>query len=135
MPPPERAAGPVALDEAAVRAALDAVVDPCSVAAGAPLSLAEMGLLRGVEVDGGAVRVSIAVTGPGCMFLGLLLSSARDAVAAVPGVRSVDVALDTAAVWDPSWLAPSAASALDSRRRTTLALTAVRPRQWEERTA
>ena len=128
MPPPD-AAGTL---DIAVRTALDAVVDPCSVAAGAPLSLADMGLLRGVEVDGDAVRVAIAVTGPGCTFLGLLLGAARDAVAAVPGVREVDVRLDTTAVWDPSWLAPSAASALDSRRRTTLALTAVRPRQWEE---
>lgn len=120
---------------AAVRAALDGVVDPCSVAAGAPLSLADMGLVRSVVVDGGAVRVALAVTGPGCTFLGLLLGAARSAVEAVPGVREASVEIDTAAVWDPSWLSPSAAAALDDRRRRTLALTAVRPRQWEEQGA
>lgn len=118
-------------DPDTVAAALDAVCDPCSVAAGAPLSLRDMGLLRGCVVDGATVRVTLGVTGPGCTFAGHLLAAAREAVRAVPGVREVDVRLDTAFVWDPSLLAPPAAAALAERRSRTLALTEVRPRQWE----
>ena len=122
---------PTRPDPAAVAAALERVHDPCSVASGAPLGLGAMGLVRSCEVDGDVVRVAIAVTGPGCTFAGLLLDRAADAVRAVPGVRTVDVRLDTTHVWDPDALAPGAAAALAQRRSRTLALSAVRPRQWE----
>jgi metal-sulfur cluster biosynthetic enzyme len=129
-PPPPTT--PPAPDPAAVAAALERVHDPCSVASGAPLGLGAMGLVRSCEVDGDAVRVTLGVTGPGCTFTGLLLDRAADAVRAVPGVRTVDVALDTSFVWDPDALAPGAARALEQRRARTLTLSAVRPRQWEE---
>lgn len=118
-------------DPVAVRAALDRVHDPCSVAAGAALGLGEMGLVRSCEVDDDTVRVTIGVTGPGCTFVGLLLDRAAEAVRAVPGVRAVDVQLDPAFVWDPDHLTPAAAAALDRRRARTVELAAVRPRQWE----
>ena len=35
-----------------VRALLNAIVDPCSLAAGAPAGIDEMGLVRDVEVEG-----------------------------------------------------------------------------------
>jgi metal-sulfur cluster biosynthetic enzyme len=119
-------------DPASVAAALERVHDPCSVASGAPLGLGAMAR-PSCEVDGDAVRVAIAVTGPGCTFAGLLLDRAADAVRAAPGVRTVDVRLDTGFVWDPDALAPDAADALTRRRTRTLALSAVRPRQWEGR--
>lgn len=128
-PVPAPAAGP---DPATVAAALERVHDPCSVASGAPLGLAAMGLVRSCEVDGDAVRVVLGVTGPGCTFTGLLLDRAADAVRAVPGVREVDVRLDTTFVWDPDAVTPAAAAALAQSRTRTLALAAVRPRQWEE---
>ncbi|HXV93730.1 MAG TPA: iron-sulfur cluster assembly protein, partial [Pseudonocardia sp.] len=68
-----------ALDPAAVEAALGTVCDPCSAAAGAPLSLREMGLVRECAVEDGTVRVSLAVTGPGCTFTGLLVDATRAA--------------------------------------------------------
>lgn len=120
-------------DPAAVVAALDRVPDPCSVASGAPLGLGAMGLVRSCEVDGDAVRVAIGVTGPGCTFAGLLLQHAAEAVRAVPGVRTVDVRLDTDFVWDPAALSGAARQSLADRRARTLELAVVRPRQWEER--
>lgn len=120
-------------DPGAVAAAIDAVCDPCSVAAGAPLSLRAMGLVRECRVDGDAVTVAIGVTGPGCTFAGLLLRAVEDAVRAVPGVRRATVRLDPDFVWDPDLVSGEAARVLARRRERTLALTAVRPRQWEER--
>jgi hypothetical protein len=38
------------LDEARVRTTLNTIVDPCSRAAGAPAGIAEMGLVRQIEV-------------------------------------------------------------------------------------
>lgn len=136
-PHPGNGAGDVGPDvppdmAAQVAAALDRVHDPCSVAAGAALTLRAMGLVRSCEVEGGTVRVALGVTGPGCTFTGLLLDRVTAAVRTVPGVRDVEVVLDTDFVWDPALLSPAAAAALAARRTRTRELVAVRPRQWEE---
>ena len=64
-------ADPSPLEER-IRAALDDVRDPCSVVAGVPAGLAEMGLVRSLEVrdtpDGAVVRVAIGVTEPTCLM-------------------------------------------------------------------
>lgn len=101
---------------AAVDAALEDVVDPCSVAAGTPLSLRAMGLLREVRERDGRVTVRFGVTGPGCTFLGTLARGVERAVAAVPGVRDVAVELDTELTWHPGLLAADARAALAGAR-------------------
>lgn len=98
-------------------AALDAVVDPCSVAAGTPLSLAEMGLLREVREHDGDVLIRFSVTGPGCTYFGAMGAALHAAAAAVPGVRSVHVELDAGLTWHPGLLAPQAAQRLAGVRR------------------
>lgn len=92
------------IGESDVRRALEAVVDPCSAAAGAPAGLDSMGLLRRVEVteapDGGVrVSVSIALTDPTCLMGAPFLASARDVLGAIDGVSEVQVELDDEAVW------------------------------------
>jgi len=106
--------GAIALAD--VHAALERVLDPCSLVAGTPLSLREMGLLRGVEVRGdGVVAVRFGVTGPGCTFLAALGQGVLDAVGAVPGVRRVEVALDAEGHWHEGLMSP------DGRRRLAAA--------------
>ena len=91
---------------AEVCAALDGIVDPCSVVAGAPAGIAEMGLVREVAigecVEGTTVRVRIGLTEPGCMMGASFVVKARERLAALPGVARVDVELDHAADWHPS---------------------------------
>ena len=133
---PTTAARPVTAPSAAqVDAALDAVVDPCSVAAGTPLSLRDMGLVRGWSYDDGRLRLVLCVTGPGCTFVGGMAATAERALLALPDVAAVDVVVDPDVVWDPSWQSPAARAALDDRRRRAVVDLGLRPRMWGERDA
>lgn len=115
-----------------VRAALDAVCDPCSLAAGAPLSVVDMGLVVSVDVtDDGDVDLTLCVTGPGCTYVGLLADASTAAVRGLPGVREVRVHLDPTLVWDPSRLTAAGAAAVAARRSRTVELLGLRPRMWE----
>ena len=120
-------------DAAALEAALDAVVDPCSVAAGTPLSVRDMGLVRDLAVDdAGRVRLLLCVTGPGCTFVGVMADAARERLSAIRGVSDVDVVLDPDVVWDPSWQSERARAALDARRERAVVDLGLRPRMWAE---
>jgi metal-sulfur cluster biosynthetic enzyme len=105
--------------ERAVRTALDMVVDPCSEVAGVPAGLLEMGLVRDLVVEacdsGATVRVTIGVTEPTCLMGPALASGARERVAAVPGVTSVDVELCDDD-WMPSDMAPAYRARLAAHR-------------------
>jgi len=87
--------------DAAVRAALAGVHDPCSVAAGRPLSLVDMGLLLDARLAGGTLSVSFAVTFAGCTMAPHFLRAAEVELAKLPGVARVVATVDTTAVWSP----------------------------------
>jgi metal-sulfur cluster biosynthetic enzyme len=78
----------------AVWAAIATVKDP-----EIPVSLVDLGLVYGVEVDGDAVRVAMTLTSTACACAGWIVDDVRQAVTGVPGVRAVHVEL----VWDPPW--------------------------------
>lgn len=118
--------------DALVAAALADICDPCSLAAGAPLSLVDMGLLRSCSYDDGVLTVRLGVTGPGCTFFGAFGEAARLAVAALPGVREARVVIDTTTVWDESRMTAAGSAVLAARRLRTLELSGVRPRMWQE---
>ena len=117
-----------------VAAALADVVDPCSLAAGAPLSLVDMGLVRGsaYDADTGTLVVRLTVTGPGCTFFGAYSAAAQEALSRLPGVRRAEVVLDTDVVWHPGHLTSAGARTLADRRERTVLLSRVRPRMWQE---
>ena len=94
---------PAAELEAAVRACINEIYDPCSVAAGNPLGLIDMGLLTHLHVDEhGYVNVRLRVTFAGCMMMPLLAGSAEESIAALPGVCGVTVEVETAITWTPA---------------------------------
>jgi ATP-binding protein involved in chromosome partitioning len=73
-----------------VTSALAGVKDP---EIGRPIT--ELGMVKSVEIaDGGAVRVGVYLTVAGCPMRDTITRSVTEAVAAVPGVSSVQVALD-----------------------------------------
>ena len=78
------------VDVEAVREAAGGVPDP-----EVRRSIAELGLLDEVEVDGGRVTVHFHLTSPLCPanFAARMGTEIRRRVAAVPGVRSVEVVL------------------------------------------
>lgn len=84
--------------ESQVKAALETVDDP-----ELPLSIVDMGLVYGVEVDqtpeGARVTVEMTFTAMGCPAMGMLKGDVETAVASIGGVDSVQVNT----VWDPPW--------------------------------
>jgi metal-sulfur cluster biosynthetic enzyme len=88
-----------------IRAQLNEIIDPCSIAAGAPAGLVEMGLVRDVTVrqapEGAAVRVRIGLTEPGCMMGASFVVRARESLERLPGVGHVDVELEHDCDWTP----------------------------------
>ena len=81
--------------EDAVIAAVATVYDP-----EIPVNIYELGLIYAIEIfDGGAVKVEMTLTAPGCPSAQELPEMVREAVMAVPGVSAVEVET----VWDPPW--------------------------------
>ena len=82
------------LTEARVLESLAGVVDP-----ELGLSIVDLGLVYGVRIDGARVAVTMTLTAPGCPLHEVMAEWARAAVAAIPGVERVDVAI----TFDPPW--------------------------------
>ncbi|WP_319456986.1 MULTISPECIES: metal-sulfur cluster assembly factor [unclassified Mycobacterium] len=106
--------------EALIRATLDTVIDPCSVAAGARAGIAELGLVRSLQVkqepDGAVVRVTIGTTDPGCLMIYPFAAESRRKLEALPGVARAEVDLDVSADWLPTDMSPSYRARLAARR-------------------
>ena len=88
-----------------VMSVLEGIVDPCSLAAGAPAGLVSMGLVEKVDItteEGSTqVHVGLVVTEPGCMISALFQMTARQRIAALEGVDSVQVDVDHGFLWTP----------------------------------
>ncbi len=63
------------------------------------LSIDDLGLIYDVQCHDGAAAVAMTLTTPTCPASGVIVEAVRAAVAAVPGVLTVDVQL----VWEPAW--------------------------------
>ncbi len=68
------------------RAALAEVLDPEY-----PVSLVDLGLVRGIEIDGSAVRVEIAYCSLGCPCIALIEDDIRERLLLLDGVEEVEV--------------------------------------------
>ncbi|HYS29686.1 MAG TPA: metal-sulfur cluster assembly factor [Candidatus Limnocylindria bacterium] len=66
-----------------------------------PINIVDLGLVYGVHVDSGRVRVDLTFTAMGCPATDLLVGDIRDRLAAEPGVLSVELNV----VWNPPWTA------------------------------
>ena len=96
------------VDEARVREVLGTIYDP-----EIPASIVELGLVYLAHVErldegGHKVMVRMTLTAPGCGIGGVLLDDVRRKVAAIPGVKEVDVELVFDPPWDPSMMSEAA---------------------------
>ncbi|MDQ7848904.1 MAG: metal-sulfur cluster assembly factor [Armatimonadota bacterium] len=73
-------------------AALREVLDPEY-----PVSIVDLGLIRGVAVQGDTVRVRITFTSMGCPCVDLIQDDITARLRRLPGVRQVDLEV----VWEP----------------------------------
>lgn len=96
------------VDEERVRAVLGTVYDP-----EIPASIVDLGLVYLAHVDrlpegGHKVTVRMTLTAPGCGIGGVLVDDVRRRVAAIPGVKDVDVELVFDPPWEPSMMSEAA---------------------------
>jgi len=64
-----------------------------------PVNLVDLGLVYGIDVIDGSVRVRLTFTAMGCPATDMIMSDIRERLLAETGVESV--AFDI--VWDPPW--------------------------------
>jgi FeS assembly SUF system protein len=64
-----------------------------------PINIVDLGLVYGIDIDDGAVKVSMTLTAPGCPLAGSIVEDVRQKLLELEGVQSAEVDL----VWDPPW--------------------------------
>ena len=92
-PAPVAAEGDEALQEAVI-AALKEIYDP-----EIPVNIYDLGLIYGVEINGGHALVTMTLTTPHCQVAESMPGEVELRVGAVPGIGDAEVNL----VWDPPW--------------------------------
>ena len=86
---------PPAITQDAIIAAIATVYDP-----EIPVNIYELGLVYAIEIaEGGAVKVEMTLTAPGCPSAQELPQQVQEAILAVDAVTACDVEV----VWDPPW--------------------------------
>ena len=118
-----------------VTEALGRVFDPCSLAAGAPLSVADMGLITELTVDDetGVVAIAMRPTSAMCTVIAGVMTDVEEIVARVPGVSSVRVSLHNDTMWTEADLSENGRRILEARRRRSRVEVPVRPHEWKTR--
>ena len=64
-----------------------------------PVNLVDLGLVYGVDVHEGTVRLRLTFTAMGCPATDMIVGDIRERLLAEPGVESVVIEI----VWDPPW--------------------------------
>ena len=84
-----------------VRDALRVVIDP-----ELGENIVDLGFVYEIAIVGGAVRITMTATTPGCPATSFLKEGARAAASTVPGLVSVDVAMTFEPAWTPDLIEP-----------------------------
>lgn len=93
-----------------ITAAMNEIKDPCSLAAGTPMGLDEMGLVKQVAIEpGGRVAISLRLTSPFCHMIGFFKTEAIKRIGELPGVTHVELIADNGLDWSPTLISPAAA--------------------------
>lgn len=88
-----------------IRAVFAQIHDPCSVAAGRPVSLLDMGLVRGWTLEDQILSVTFCVTFAGCTMAPHFMETAARDLGLIVGVERVETKVDTEFVWTPDLIA------------------------------
>ena len=64
-----------------------------------PISLIDMSMIYGVEVDGGDVNITMTMTATGCPAIDFIKEDILEKLEGIDGVSSVDIEV----VWSPAW--------------------------------
>ncbi|MBI3615450.1 MAG: SUF system NifU family Fe-S cluster assembly protein [Candidatus Omnitrophica bacterium] len=83
-----------------VRAALKTVIDP-----ELNLNVVDLGLIYGIEVQEGSVKVNHTLTSPGCPLGPVIKGQIQGALTRIPWVKEIQVNLTWIPPWDPHTMA------------------------------
>lgn len=92
---------------ARVRDALRVVIDP-----ELGENIVDLGFVYDIAVSGGAVRIAMTATTPGCPATDFLKTGAQVAASAVPGIVSADVTMIFEPPWTPALADPAVRASL-----------------------
>ena len=95
------------IDVEEVMEALASVIDP-----ELGLDFVELGLIYGVEIEGGRVHVSYTLTTPGCPIGPHVAEQMEEFIGEVEGVESVESELTFTPAWSPERMSEDAKFAL-----------------------
>jgi metal-sulfur cluster biosynthetic enzyme len=113
---------------------LEEVIDPCSITAGAPLSVVDMGLINELSVDEeGMVRLSMRATSAMCTMIAGIMKVAEERLARVEGVTQVEINLCSGAIWTEADMTERGRQTLAARRERSRVEVSVRPHEWKTR--
>ncbi len=116
-----------------VETALRRVHDPCSIAAGCPVSIVDMGLVRDWELDEqGTLFVTMCVTSKSCMMAPHFTRAAEDELRRLNGVTDVRIDIDPGVFWTTDMMTEAGQRAINENRQRYLTATKARPQQWRE---
>ncbi|WP_234685854.1 metal-sulfur cluster assembly factor [Bradyrhizobium monzae] len=90
-----------------VRDALRAVIDP-----ELGENIVDLGFVYDIAVAGGAARITMTATTPGCPATFFLKEGTQAAASAVPGIVSADVTMTFEPPWTPSMIEPAVRASL-----------------------
>ena len=90
-----------------IREALRGVIDP-----ELGENIVDLGLVYDIAVAGGAVRITMTATTPGCPATSFLREGAQAAASALAGVVSADVTMTFEPAWTPDFIAPAVRASL-----------------------
>lgn len=103
-----------------VRAAVNNVADPCSIARGTPIGLVDMGLLVDLTItdseDGASVALVLRITAPGCLYWTHFESAVSEEVLRIGGVAHVECNWHEDFDWMPSLMSPRARGLMTIQR-------------------
>lgn len=103
--------------ERQVRAVLEGIIDPCSQAAGTPLSLVDMGIVEDVGVHAGTVVVKLLPTFPACRFVPIFEGEVTKRLKELDWVEELEVRVAPPdVIWDESRLTAGARARLRRHR-------------------
>ncbi len=64
-----------------------------------PIDIVNLGLIYGIDIEGGNVRITMTMTAPGCPASTQIAGEAKILVEEIPGIENVEIEI----VWDPPW--------------------------------
>lgn len=76
------------------------------------VSVVDLGLVYGVAIKDGAVKITMTLTTIGCPLFQTIETEVKEKVLAIPGVTSVETELTFTPPWDPSRMSEKAKAEL-----------------------